>query len=163
MRQTFYKNIRVVLWKKNFRKNTKYSRNKTNFKKSAIFERLYHMQRLYPMQNGQFGSKIKNASNMRETFYKNIRVVPCKKPLEETPNVAEMRLFWKSALLQGYSLCIGYSPCKIVSLGQKLKMPKTCEKPTNKNIRVLCKKPLEKAQNIGEMRQFAKWSVWVKS
>ena len=33
----------------------------------------------------------------------------------------------------------------MVSLGQKLKMPKTCEKRFYKNIRVvLCKKPLEK-------------------
>ena len=42
----------------------------------------------------------------------------------------------------------------MVSLGQKLKMPKTCEKPFYKNIKVvLCKKPLEKTSNIREMRQ----------
>ena len=69
----------------------------------------------------------------------------------------------------------------MVSLGQKLKMPKTCEKRFYKNIRVvLCKKPLEKTPNIREMRilkighlakaiahakaiAFAKWSVWVKN
>ena len=70
----------------------------------------------------------------------------------------------------------------MVSLGQKLKMSKTCEKPFYKNIRVvLCKKPLEKTPNIREMRStlkighlakaiahakaiaFAKWSVWVKN
>ena len=34
-------------------------------------------------------------------------------------------------------------------------MPKTCEKPFYKNIRVvLCKKSLEKTPNIGEMRRF---------
>ena len=31
---------------------------------------------------------------------------------------------------------VGYSLCKIVSLGQKLKMPKTCEKRFYKNIRI---------------------------
>ena len=37
----------------------------------------------------------------------------------------------------------------MVSLGQKLKMPKTCEKRFYKNIRVvLCKKPLQKTPNI---------------
>ena len=47
-----------------------------------------------------------------------------------------------------------YSLCKMVSLGQKLKMPKTCEKPFYKNSTlVLCKKRLEKAQNIGKKRQ----------
>ena len=66
----------------------------------------------------------------------------------------------------------------MVSLGQKLKMPKTCEKPFSENIRVvLCKKPLEKntkySKNetllkIGHLAKaiahakaiaFAKWSV----
>ena len=69
----------------------------------------------------------------------------------------------------------------MVSLGQKLKMLKTCEKLFYKNIVVvLCKKPLLKTANIGEMRPFlksssskaiahgktigfAKWSVWVKN
>ena len=47
-----------------------------------------------------------------------------------------------------------YSLCKMVSLGQKLKMPKTCKTPFYKNSRVvLCKKRLEKTSNIGEMRQ----------
>jgi len=42
----------------------------------------------------------------------------------------------------------------MVSLGQKLKLPKTCEKPFN-NIRVdLLKKGIEKTPNIGEMREF---------
>ena len=40
------------------------------------------------MQNGQFGSKVKNAKNIhKKTFYKIIRVVLCKKPLEKTPNI----------------------------------------------------------------------------
>ena len=43
----------------------------------------------------------------------------------------------------------------MVALGQKLKMPETRKKPLYKNIRViLCKKPLEKTQNIREMRPF---------
>ena len=44
---------------------------------------------------------------------------------------------------------------KMVKLGEKLKMPKTCEKLFNKNIIVvLCKKPLKTAPNIREMRRF---------
>ena len=44
---------------------------------------------------------------------------------------------------------------KMVSLGQKLKIPKTCENPFYQIIRVvLCKKPLEKMGNIREMREF---------
>ena len=45
--------------------------------------------------------------------------------------------------------------CKMVSLGQKLKIPKPCEKRSYKNIGgVLCKKPLQKTPNIREMRPF---------
>ena len=45
--------------------------------------------------------------------------------------------------------CKGYSFCKMVSLGPKLKMPKTCDKRLYKHIRlVLCKKRLQKAANI---------------
>ena len=39
--------------------------------------------------------------------------------------------------------------------GQKLKMPKTCEKRFyKKSTVVLCKKPIQKTTNIGEMRPF---------
>ena len=70
----------------------------------------------------------------------------------------------------------------MVSLGQKLKMPKTWEKPFYKNIKVLlCKKQIEKntkystnetSLKIGHLAKaiahaksiaFAKWSVWVKN
>ena len=71
---------------------------------------------------------------------------------------------------------------KKVSLGQKLKMPKTCEKPFYKNIKVvLCKKTAPKntkysrnktSLKIGHLAKaiahakaiaFAKGSVWVKN
>ena len=72
------------------------------------------MQRLQPLQNGQFRSKINNAKNMQgyspckgyslckmislgqklkitktcvKSFYENSRVVLCKKPLEKTPHI----------------------------------------------------------------------------
>jgi len=46
---------------------------------------------------------------------------------------------------------MGYSLSKMVSLGQKLKMPKTSKTPFYKNSTVvLCKKQLEKTPNIRE-------------
>ena len=69
----------------------------------------------------------------------------------------------------------------MVSLGWKLKMPKTYQKPFCENIRVvLWKTPVEKTSNIRESDDlenrpsckgyspckaiaFAKWSVWVKN
>ena len=78
--------------------------------------------------------------------------------------------------------CKGYSLCKMVNLGQKLKMPKTWEKKSCKIIRFnLCKKTARKntkySRNetilrIGHLAKaiayamaiaFAKWSVWVKN
>ena len=54
--------------------------------------------------------------------------------------------------------CKGYSPCKILTSGQKLKLPKTWQKSLYKHIRVvLCKKWLQKTANIWEMGAFWKW------
>ena len=51
----------------------------------------------------------------------------------------------------------GYRLCKIAGLGQKVKMPKTCEKRFYNHIRVVvCKKRLEKTPNIRKMRAFWK-------
>ena len=55
----------------------------------------------------------------------------------------------------GNHACKGYSPCKILTLAQKLKFQKTCQNPFCKSFRVvLCKKPLQKTLNIREMRAF---------
>ena len=49
--------------------------------------------------------------------------------------------------------CKGYSPCKILNLGQKIKLPETYEKPFYKHIKVgLCKKRLEKAAMFRKIR-----------
>ena len=155
--------------------------------------------------------KFKCPETCEKRFYKHVRVVLCKKPLEKTPNIREMRPFWKSAILQSaidfakWSVwvknsngqkrakkdststlelfcaknrckkhqifekwdhfenrpsCKGYRLCKMVSLGQKLKWPKTCEKIFYKHVRVvLCKKPLQKTPNIREMRPFWKSAI----
>ena len=117
--------------------------------------------------------KIKLPKTCERRLYNHIRAVLCKKRLEKTAHIRKMRVFWK------WPQCKGYSPCKILSLGQKIKLPKTCEKRLYKHTRVvLCKKGLEKTANIRKMRAFWKWpkiatmqslyiayakySVWVK-
>ena len=103
----------------------------------------------------RLGQKLKMPKTCEKQFYNNITVVLCKKPLEKTPNIGEMSDFEIPPSCKGYGPCKGYSLCKMVSLGQKLKMPKACEKPFYNNITVvLCKKPLEKTPNIGEMSDF---------
>ena len=102
------------------------------------------------------------------------------KTARKNTNIPEMRQFLKSPILKGYSLYKGR--CKIVSLGQKLKMPKTCEKLFYKIIRVVLSKKtsgkntkysrnetilkighLAKAIAHEEAIDFEKWSVWVKT
>ena len=59
------------------------------------------------------------------------------------------QIFEKGENFENRPSCKGYSPCKglckMVSFGQKLKMPKTCQKLFYKNIIVfLCKKTARK-------------------
>ena len=81
--------------------------------------------------------KIKLPKTCEKRFYKHITEVLSKKWLQKTLYIREMRGFWE---LEKWAQCKGYSPCKMVSLGQKVKLPKTCEKRFYKNITdVLCK------------------------
>ena len=51
----------------------------------------------------------------------------------------------------------GYSPSKILTLGQKLKLPKICQKRLYEHIRVvLCKKRLQKTAKIQKNESFLK-------
>ena len=61
----------------------------------------------------------------------------------------------ESILKIGHHACKGYSPCKILTLAQKLQFQKTCQNPFYKSFTlVLCKKQLQKTLNIREMRAF---------
>ena len=62
-------------------KNTKYSRNE------SIFKIGHHCKIL------TLGQKLKSQKTCQNPFYKSFTVVLCKKPLEKTPNIPEMRAF----------------------------------------------------------------------
>ena len=100
------------------------------------------------------GQKIKLLKTCEKRLYNHIIVVLCKKRIEKTANIGEIRDLenW-----QKWPLGKGYSLCKMVTLGQKIKLLKTCEKRLyNHIIVVLCKKRIEKTASIGEMRGFSK-------
>ena len=104
--------------------------------------------------------KLKMPKTCEKPFNKNITVVLCKKPLQKNQIFEKWDNFENRPFCKGYSPCKGYSLCKMVSLSQKFKIPKTCEKPLNKNITVvLCKILLQKTPNIREMRQFSKSAI----
>ena len=121
------------------------------------------------------GRKLKWPKTGHKWLYKHIRVVLCKKRFDERANIQKMRRFWKlakMATMQGYSLPY------MVSLGQRLKSPKTGQNWLYKLTRiVLSKKTLgknwwysnnETVWKIGKNGHsvkaitFAKRSVWVK-
>ena len=114
------------------------------------------------------GQKLK-MPKCEKPFYKIIRVVLCKKLLEKHKIFEKWDDFENGA--KGESPCKGL--CKMVRLGQKLKMPKTCDKRFHNIIRVvLCKHTkcsrnetilkvglLAKARAHANTIAFAKWSV----
>ena len=81
--------------------------------------------------------KLKMPQTCDRPFYKNnIKVVLWKKPFEKTPNTREMRKVFKFAdLAKAIAHANVYSLYKMVSLSQKLKIPKTFEKPFYTSIK----------------------------
>ena len=127
-------------------KNTKYSRIESILKIGHNACKGYS-----PCKILTFAQKLKFQKTCQNPFYKALRVVPWRKPLEK--NIKYSRN--ESILKIGYHACKGYSPCKILTLAPKLKFQKTCQNLFYKSLRVvLCKKPLQKTLNIRELRAF---------
>ena len=91
------------------------------------------------------GQKLKMSKTCKNQFYNNITVGLCKKTLEKSPNIGEIDNFENRPSWKSYSLF------KMVSLGQKWKMPKTCKK--NHSTRIL---PLVSAKNRSKKHQILK-------
>ena len=95
------------------------------------------------MQNFRFGSKIKIPKNMSKSIPQIIYTCCVQKTGPKNTKYSRNETILK----------IGHHA--ILTLGQKLKFPKTCQSPFYKSCTiVLCKKPLQKPLNIREMRPF---------
>ena len=68
-------------------KNTKYLRNETIFKIDHQAKAIAYCKIL------TLGQKLKFQKTCKNPFYKSFTVVLCKKPLEKTLNIREMRPF----------------------------------------------------------------------
>ena len=108
------------------------------------------------MQNPHFRSKIKIPKNMSKSILQIIYSCCLQKTAPKTTKYSRNESIFKI----GHHACKGYSPCKILTLAQKLKFQKTCQNPFYKSFTVvLCKKPLQKTTNIREMRAFSKSAI----
>ena len=138
-------------------KNTKYSRNE------SIFKIGHHCKgskntNYCPCKILTLGQKLKFQKTFQNPLYKWFRVVLCKKPLQKTPNIREIKAFWKSFVIQSLK------PMQNADCGWKIKFQKACQNPFYKSFRVfLCKKPLQKPPNIREIRAFWKSAIIAKA
>ena len=108
------------------------------------------------MQNPHFGSKIKILKNMSKSILQIIKSCSMQKTAPKNTKYSRNHSILKIGRLQ----CKGYSPCKIITLAQKLKFQKTCQNPFFKLFTVFfCKTPLRKTLYIREMRAFSKSAI----
>ena len=101
------------------------------------------------MQNPHIGTKYKIPKNMSKSILQIIYSCSAQKTAPQNTKYSRN----ESILKIGHLACKGYSPCKILTLAQKLKFQKRCQNPFYKSFTVvLHKKPLQKALNIREMK-----------
>ena len=134
---TFLQHFPIVLSKKRLEK-------KANLKNESILKiaKNGHQPKAIDLQNRHFGSKIKNEKNEKKkrlkTFLKHIAAVLCKKQLEKPANFRKKKEYFENC--QKWPPSKGYRLCKIVTLGQKLKMLKNMLKAFLQHIAVVpCK------------------------
>ena len=133
---------------------------KNRSKKQSIFEKWDHFEN-GPSCKGYslckiltLGQKLKFQKTCQNPFYKSFRVF-CAKNRSKKQSIFEK---WDH--FENGPSCKGYSLCKILTLGQKLKFQKTCQNPFYKSFRgYLCKKLVKKTINTREMRPFWKSAI----
>ena len=102
-----------------------------------------------------FGQKLKMPKRGEKRFFDFIKAV-VRKSRSKKHLILEKREQFQNG--QNEPQCMGYSPCKMLSLGQKLKMPKRCEKRFYDHIEVVvCKKLLQKTPIIDKKGAVCKW------
>ena len=111
-------------------KNTKYSRNET------ILKIGHHLQRLQPMQSPHFGSKIKIPKNMLKSILQIIQSCSVQKTTSRNTKSSRRQTILKI----NHHQCKGYSPCKILTLAQKLKSQKHVKIHSTNHLQLFCAK-----------------------
>ena len=124
------------------------------------------------MQNPHFGSKIKIPKNISKSILQIIYGCFLQKTAPKNTKYSKNESISKI----GHHSCKGYSPCKILTLAQKLKFKKTCQNLFYKSFTVvLCKKPLQKNNKYSTNESIfkighhakaiahAKSSLWLKN
>ena len=114
-------------------KNTKYSRNETILKIGHHAKSIAHAKSSLWLKNLNCKKHVKiHSTNHLQLF--------CAKNRSK-----KHQIFQTQDHFENRPSCKGYSPCKILTLAQKLKSKKTCQNPFYKSFTVvLCKKTAPK-------------------
>ena len=111
-----------------------------------------------PSKMVSLGQKWKMPKRCEKRSYDHIRVGVSKKRFKKHLILEKWEDFKNS---QNWPPCMGYSPCKLVSLVQKLKMLKSCEKRCYDHIKVnMSKTVLQKTPNTGKWDDFKNGQNW---
>ena len=116
----FCKPFRVVFVQKTAPKNIIYSRNESILKNGHYMCKGYSPCIILPL-----AQKFKFQKTCQNPFYKLFTVVLQKKTAPKNTKYSRN----ESILKIEHHACKGYSPCKIITLAQKLKFQKTCQNP----------------------------------
>ena len=156
----FYKNITVVLCKKPLEKTPNIPRNEMILKIAYLAKAIAHAKAIAFAKWSVWVKNLKCQKHAKNNSTRTLELFCAKNGSKKHQIFEKWDDFENRPFCKGYNPFKGYSLSKMVSLGQKLKMPKTCEKRFYKNIRVvLCKKRLKKTPNIREMRRFWKSAI----
>ena len=149
---------------KTARKNTKYSRNETILKIGHLAKAIDFAKWSVWVKNSNGQKRAKNDSTSTLELF-------CAKN-----RLKKHQIFEKWDHFENQPSCKGYRLCKMVSLGQKFKWPKTCEKRFYKHVRVVSvqktaakntkysrNETILKIGHLAKAIDFAKWSVWLKN
>ena len=136
---------------KNMRKTTPQAHHRCSFQKTI--EETPNIWKMRPFWKSAKMASLRQNIKLPQTcvkrLYKHITFVLCKRRLEKTANIRKIGRFGK---LQQWPLRKGYSLCKMPSLAQTLKLPKTCVKRLQKHITAVLFKTRSKNHLI-----FEKW------
>ena len=124
------------------------------------------------MQNPHFGSKIKIPNNMSKSILQIIYSCSLQKTAPKNTKYSTNESIFKI----GYHSCKGYSPCKILTLAQKLKFQKnmsksilqiiyscSLQKTAPKNTKYSRNESIFKIGHHAKAIAHAKSSLWLKN
>ena len=167
MRKTILQERQNCSVEKGAGKNTKYWRNESIFIIGHLAKAIAHGKAIQPLQNGQFGSKIKNAKNMRKTVLREY--LSCSVQKTGGKNTK----YWRnetSSKIGHLAKAIAFAKWSVWFKNKK------CQKPAKNHSRrtlaLFCGKNSSKKHQIlvffkmGHREKaiaFAKWSVWVRN